>query len=145
MTAGDAMAGPQLRASSFEIAYGWFHRFVAACCLVFGLLYWTRLVGYYPGDLWRFDLMPVHWQVAAVSLATLYPLAASGLWMVASWGPVIWVICAATETIMYLGFPELFGHRPTVLALHGLTAALFVVFRIALFIGGHRRRRLGED
>ena len=44
-------------------------------------------------------------------LAVFFPFAAAGLWMLASWGPVIWFICAVTETVMYAGFPELFGHH----------------------------------
>ena len=38
-----------------------------------------RLIGFYDGPLWRFDLMPVHWQIAAVTLSVFYPFAASGL------------------------------------------------------------------
>ena len=67
---------------------------IAAYCLLFGVLYWIRLIGYYAGPLWRFDLMPVHWRVAGVMLAAFFPFAAIGLWMLASWGPVIWFICA---------------------------------------------------
>ena len=84
------------------------------------MLYWIRLIGFYDGPLWRFDLMPVHWQVAAVVLAAFFPFAAIGLWMLASWGPVIWFICAATETVMYLGFPDLFGQRMLIVASHAL-------------------------
>jgi hypothetical protein len=83
-----------------ELTFAWFHRVIALYCLLFGVLYWVRLIGYYDGALWRFDLMPVHWQVAAVTLAALFPFAAIGLWMLASWGPVIWFICAATETVV---------------------------------------------
>lgn len=140
MTMG-AMAGQHLRVSAVELAYQWLHRAVAALCLLFGLLYWVRLVGYYKGDLWRFDLMPSYWQVAAVSLAVLYPLAASGLWMLASWGPVIWLICAAAETVMFLGFPELYGHRMPVVVAHATIGLLFLAFRIALFVEQRRRRQ----
>lgn len=133
--------GAQLpRVSLLEQAYGWFHRLVAACCLMFGLSYWVRLVGYYDGALWRFDLMPVPWQVAGVVLAVLFPFAASGLWMVATWGPVIWFICAAGETAMYLAFPEIFGSRPGLLAVHAGTLALFAAFRLAIFVEARRRR-----
>ena len=82
---------------------------IALYCLLFGVLYWIRLIGIYDGALWRFDLMPVHWRVTTVVLAAFFPFAGIGLWMMASWGPVIWFICAATEAVMYLGFPELFG------------------------------------
>jgi len=135
------MAGQHLRVSVAEQAYQWLHRAVAALCLMFGLLYWVRLVGYYKGDLWRFDLMPPYWQAAAVSLAVLYPLAASGLWMLASWGPVIWLICAAAETVMFAGFPELYGHRMAVVAAHAVIGLLFLGLRAALYVERRRRRR----
>ena len=60
----------------------------------------------------------------------LYPFAASGLWMLASWGPVIWFVCAAAETVMYAGFPELYGRRDLVLVVHALTAVTYAGFRL---------------
>lgn len=128
-----------LAISTVEMAYQWFHRAVALYCLLFGLGYWVRLVGFYNGSLWRFDLMPPHWQVAAVALAVLFPFAASGLWMIASWGAAIWFICAATETLMYAGFPELYGSRFPIVVIHALVLVVFIAFRAALF--WERRRR----
>jgi hypothetical protein len=124
--------------SMTQAAFGWFQRLVALYCLLFGIYYWIRLVGFYPGSLWRFDLMPVQWQVAATALAVLFPFAAIGLWMLSSWGPVIWFICAATEAIMYAGLPELFGRRDPVLATHLAVALIYAGFRLALFL---QRRR----
>lgn len=136
-----ATAGQHLRGTAVELGYRCLHRAVALLCLLFGLLYWVRLVGYYQGDLWRFDLMPSYWQVAAVSLAVLYPLAGSGLWMVASWGPVIWLICATAETVMHLGFPELYGGGMAVVATHAVIGLLFLGFRAVLFAEQHRRSK----
>mgnify|MGYP000866430154 CR=1 FL=1 len=142
MTPGaGAMTGRHPAGTVVELAYQWFHRAVAALCLLFGLLYWVRLMGYYQGSLWRFDLMPVHWQVAAVSLAVLYPLAASGLWMLASWGAVIWTVCAVCEAAMHLGFPELYGPRPGVVAAHAGIGLVFLSFQAALFVERRRRRK----
>ncbi len=121
-----------------EQAFVWFQRLVAGYCLLFGVLYWVRLIGLYDGPLWRFDLMPVHWQVAAVTLAVFYPFAAIGLWMLASWGPVIWVICAVTETAMYFFFQDLYGHRLLIVSSHLAVAVLYIAFR--LFIHWQRRR-----
>lgn len=129
------------RVSSVEFAYEWFCRGIAVCCLFFGLAYWVRLIGLYDGALWRFDLMPLHWQVAGVVLSVLFPIAATGLWMAVSWGPVIWVIAAATEIAMYAGFPELYGFRPALVALHLATVAAFVAFRVLLFLEQRRRAR----
>jgi hypothetical protein len=46
---------------------------------------------------------------------------------------VIWVICAATETIMYLGFPDLFGQRWPIVASHALVVALYATFRLVIY------------
>ena len=118
-----------------------FQRVIAAYCLLFGTLYWVKLIGLYPGPLWRFDLMPVYWQVSAVTLATLFPFAAAGLWMLASWGPVIWFICAVTETVMYAGFPQLFGQRLLIVASHCVVAAIYLAFRVVIHLQKRRSRR----
>lgn len=129
-----------LAPSSAELAFVWLQRAVALYCLMFGVLYWIRLVGFYPGNLWRFDLMPVYWQVASVALAVFFPFAAIGLWMTASWGVVVWVICAIAETIMYIGYPELFGRRLPIVASHIVTLGLYLGFWIWL----RRQRRKAE-
>jgi hypothetical protein len=86
--------------TTLEVSWRWFHRAVAAFGMLCGLYYWTRLIGINDGAAWRFDLMPLHWQVASVSLAVLFPFAASGLWMISSWGAVIWFLCAVIEVTM---------------------------------------------
>ncbi len=126
-----------------ESAFVWFQRLIAGYCLLFGVLYWVRLIGFYDGPLWRFDLMPVHWQVAAVTLAVFYPFAAIGLWMLASWGPVIWAICALTETIMYFVFPDLYGHRLIIVTSHLVVALFYAAFRTAIVLQRRRQERYG--
>ena len=133
-------ARPLLQLSAAEAAFEWFQRVMAAYCLLFGVLYWVRLIGLYDGTLWRFDLMPVHWQVASVTLAVFFPFASIGLWMFASWGAVIWFICAITEAVMYAGFPELFGHRHSILISHVFVLLLYASFRIVI----HLQRRHAE-
>lgn len=130
-----------LRATTLDLGWDWFHRAVALFGLLCGLYYWTRLIGINDGEMWRFDLMPVHWRVASVSLAVLFPFAASGLWMVSSWGAVIWFLCAAIEIVIHVGFPELYGARPLLVALHVAIAAAYCAFRVAFFL---RRRRQAD-
>jgi hypothetical protein len=122
-----------LRPTATEMAFACFLRVVAVYCLFFGILYWVRLIGLYPGSLWRFDLMPVEWQVAAATLAVLFPFAAIGLWMLASWGPVIWFLCAVIESTMYAGFPALFGQRYPIVAAHILVALIYIALRLAIY------------
>lgn len=121
-----------LRPSFLETGFAWFLRMVALFCLIFGIFYWIRLIGLYDGLSWRFDLMPIHWKIAASSLAVLFPFAAIGLWLMASWGPVLWFTCAATETVMYVLRGDLFAYRPTIAITHGVIAAIYILFRIAI-------------
>lgn len=121
-----------LAPSNAELIFYWFHRVIAAYCLMFGILYWVRLIGIYDGPAWRFDLMPAYWQVASVTLAALFPFAAIGLWMLASWGPVVWFICAAAETIMYVGLPQLFGEKVLIVVSHLCVALVYVGIRLAI-------------
>lgn len=123
-----------------ETSFVWFQRLISAYCLLFGVFYWVRLVGFYDGSLWRFDLMPVHWQVAAVTLATFYPFAGIGLWMLASWGPVIWAICALTEAGVYFAYPDPYGYGLLIVSSHVVVALLYTAFRVLI----HWQRRNAE-
>lgn len=132
-----------MRPTTVEQIFAIFLRGVAGYCLLFGILHWVRLIGVYDGPLWRFDLMPVHWQIAAVTLAVFFPFAGIGLWMVASWGPVIWFICAATETVMYGCFPDLYGHRPLIVMSHVAVALFYLAFRGLIYWQKKRATRQG--
>lgn len=123
-----------LRTTTLQRSWLWFHRVVAIFGLLSGLVYWARLIGVSDGAQWRFDLMAVHWQVASVTLAVLFPFAASGLWMLASWGAVIWFLCAAIEVGMHAGFPDMFGARPALVAAHVLIALVYCGFRLIFFL-----------
>jgi len=139
MVRSAGVAGPTVA----EATFAWFLRIIAAYSLLFGVLYWVRLIGFYDEPLWRFDLMPVYWQVAVSMLAVFYPFAAIGLWMLASWGPVIWVICAVTEVVMYAGFPDLFGHRFAVIVSHVVVALIYTAFRVVIFLQKREAERQG--
>ncbi|MBZ9655231.1 DUF6163 family protein [Phyllobacterium lublinensis] len=117
-----------------QMGFVWFLRLVSIYCLVAGVGYWAQLSGYYEGLLWRFDLMPWQWKVATVSLAMLYPVASTGLWMMVSWGPVIWFVAAAGETLMFTVFSHYFFYRPQIAIVHGCVALLYIAFRIVLFL-----------
>lgn len=134
-------AATSIRQRPVEQLFSWFLRIIAGYCLLFGILYWIRLIGVYDGTLWRFDLMPVHWQIASVTLAVMFPFAAIGLWMLTSWGPVIWFICAATETTMYVAYSDLYGRRLLIVVAHLLVALVYVVFRLILW---WQRRKAGQ-
>ena len=122
-----------LHATSAQIAFMWFQRVIAGYCLLFGVLYWIRLIGVYDGPLWRFDLMPLQWQAATVTLAVLFPFAAIGLWMLTAWGAAVWFLCAVIEMVMYVGMPEIFGNRQLIVLSHAAVMLLYVAFRFVIY------------
>ncbi|OHV72194.1 DUF6163 family protein [Ensifer sp. LCM 4579] len=124
-----------------EILFGWFLRLVSIACFWFALEYWAMLIGFSHGGAGRFDLLPPQWRAAATALAVVYPVAAIGLWLLVSWGPVVWVVAAAIEIAMYESYPGIFGARPLLLLLHGSVAVTFVLFRAVLYFQRLRQAR----
>ncbi|WP_375625848.1 MULTISPECIES: DUF6163 family protein [unclassified Bartonella] len=119
------------RISKINLIYNCYLRFLALICLVLGICYWIRLVGVFPGILWRFDLMPWQWQFASAILAILYPIALVGLWMYSLWGIIVWWIAALIEaiTIYYSDFI----YQPFLPLFHGILFLAFIILQIVMF------------
>jgi hypothetical protein len=118
-----------------------FLRLVAVSSLWFALQYWAMLTGFSFNGQGRFDLLPPAWKGAYTALAVLFPVAAVGLWLLVSWGPVIWLIAAATEVAMHEAYPSVFGIDRLLVYTHGAVAAVFVLFRLALLFQRRRQAR----
>jgi hypothetical protein len=125
---------PARKMGTLDITFRLFLRVVAFGCLVSGLQYWMKLIGFSDHGAYRFDLAPSHWRFVMASLSVLMPVAAVGLWMEVSWGAVIWVLAAGMEIGMYQLLPQWFGEKPLVLALHALVAATYIAFRLAFLV-----------
>ncbi|OCW56788.1 DUF6163 family protein [Hoeflea olei] len=125
---------PEAGSGTLEASFRLFVRLVALGCLIAGLQYWGRLIGYSDGGQSRFDLLPHYWQFAATSLAVLLPVAAVGLWMQVSWGPVLWVVAAGSEIVMHKLFPHWYGERPLLVIAHVVVLFVYLGFRVALFL-----------
>ena len=114
-------------------------RLIGLLCLFWAVQYWDMVLGVTNTEM-HFDLLEPWWQVAAASLAVLMPVAAVGLWMTVSWGPVVWFVAAAIQVTMHYVFPHLFGERPILLALYIMVIALYAAFRLVLMIQKRERR-----
>ncbi|MCF3639519.1 DUF6163 family protein [Rhizobium sp. TRM95111] len=129
------------RVSLTDTLFMLFLRLVAASCVWFALQYWAMLTGFSFEGKGRFDLLPATWRAAYTALAVLFPVAAVGLWLLVSWGPVVWVIAAATEIVMHEFYPSVFGINRALVIAHMATAVVFVLFRIAVFLERRRQAR----
>lgn len=111
-----------------------FLRMVAVACLWFALNTWSDVIGYGSNGILRFDLLDTDMQAAAASLSVLYPVAAIGLWLKGSWGPVVWTMAAAVEVARHESFPGIFGTAGPTLLMIASTVVLYVALRITLWL-----------
>ncbi|MCB1444386.1 MAG: hypothetical protein KDJ87_00960 [Rhizobiaceae bacterium] len=111
-----------------------FLRLVAAGCLWFGFRIWSDLIGYGSGGALRIDLLDTDQQAAVACLAVLYPIAAIGLWLRGSWGPVVWTLAAAVEIARHETLAGSFiDAAPTLLAI-AATVPVYIALRLTLWL-----------
>lgn len=118
-----------------------FLRLMAVLCLWFALQYWAMLTGYSLGGKGRFDLLPAAWKAASTALAVMFPVAAVGLWLLAPWGAVVWVLAAATEIAMHEFYPSIFGIKPLLVFAHIAVAVVYVLFQVARLLQRRKQAR----
>jgi hypothetical protein len=123
-----------------QLAFVWFLRLMAAISMISGLSYWAQLTGLAAADLPRFDELPVHWQVPWVSLAVLLPCASMGLWMLTSWGIVLWVIASVLEIAVYGVWADSYISRPAVVFGHVIALLALAAILASLALQRYRER-----
>ena len=70
------------------------------------------------------------------------PVAATGLWMRAQWGPVLWFVAAVGEIAIYSVFARHFEYRPLVVGFNAVCLLIYVVFRVLLYLEKRRLSRV---
>jgi Family of unknown function (DUF6163) len=105
----------------------WLMRITATLCMMRGIYYWMDLIGLFKIDF--NDLTSFH-QIAIVLFAAIYCFAATGLWMIASWGVALWVIAVMGEASILILEPNLITQSETI-----VDKAMKLSSPICLFIG----------
>ena len=137
-TLGDELreVGPT-RAQSILV---WFLRIMSVATMVAGLNYWIQLTGIGGGALPRFDLLPLHWQVPCVILAILLPSASMGMWMLTSWGVVLWCVSMLIEIAIYGIWSDIYVWKPYLVGGHALKLAILAVIVGTVLVQRFRAR-----
>ncbi|WP_181705410.1 DUF6163 family protein [Chthonobacter rhizosphaerae] len=63
--------------------------------------------------------------VATIFFSVADLVAAVGLWLLASWGTVVWLIAALTEVVLHTVFKDIFGLDITLIAFHVATVIVY--------------------
>ena len=121
--------------SKLERIVLYYFRFVAGMMLIYGIHYWMMLIGLTDNAV-RFDTMPNHWRVVAVTLSVLMPVASLGLWGFQRWGIAIWLIIILIEFTVYYGFSQLFGEKPGILIFHLCSFIVLIISQALIYLAG---------
>lgn len=84
-------------------------RLNALIWLFAGVLQWARLVGFLEWGNLHFWEMPMEMRTPIVLFAVLDLVAAVGLWLGVSWGPVMWLFAILCQVVTHTVFSDLYG------------------------------------
>lgn len=135
MIGGSEDATPPRRGFDPRLALVLYMRLLSVVFILSGLSRWALVVGLAaPPE--GFLSMPGQVVVATVFFAVTDLVAAVGLWLLAPWGAVVWMIDALTETTLNTLFSDVYGMDRGLIAFH---VGAVVVYAILTFL--HERSR----
>ena len=102
--------GTRDEGTRFGFALLAFMRATAAVWIVQGLLQWHAVLSTGSGGLSSFATLAPPAMAAAVFFAVVDFIAAIGLWLVAPWGGVIWLVAAGAQILVLVVMPGFFDH-----------------------------------
>jgi hypothetical protein len=127
MATRDEMTTVAPPADPYRTALVYFEIALAVLMLGLGLREWAVIVGLASS---RFEALPAAAKVAVMYLAVADIVAAVGLWMRVAWGRVIFIAAAVSEVALHTVFIATFGSSWTIVALHGITLAVYAILAI---------------
>lgn len=101
-------------------------RFAAMALLVAGLLRASLIFGI-TLDGQSFMTLDANWRAAVLALVFIDLFAAVGLWIGATWGPVMWAVAVFVESAMYTLLADRFGAYPERVTVHLILFGLFLI------------------
>jgi uncharacterized membrane protein len=123
------------RASTLRLIYV---RLLALGFLGLGLFQWSELLGAVHTGAPDFFTLTIQAQAAILFFAVANLVAAVGLWLMATWGIVIWFSAAGARVVRHTVFASTFGWTPVASGAECIGLILFIVFIIFEARAEHR-------
>lgn len=101
-------------------------RVLSVVFIVSGLKRWGIILGPLAPD-GSFANLPTELAVATIFFSVADLVAAVGLWLLASWGTVVWLITALTEVVLHSLFRDLFGFDPFLISFHVTSVFIYAL------------------
>jgi uncharacterized membrane protein (DUF2068 family) len=77
-----------------------------------------------------FEAQPLAWQTATVFFAVIDLVAATGLWLAAAWGAVVWLTASVSMAAVEVIFPQVYGGRMAVVAVESVLLCVYLFLAI---------------
>jgi len=90
---------------NWERANVWFLRTLALAWLAQGLVAWGTILGVDPTVARSFEARAMTFQAVTIYFAVADVMAGVGLWLLAPWGVVVWLIAAVSRLVLGFVFP----------------------------------------
>jgi hypothetical protein len=90
---------------NWERANTWFLRALAMAWIAQGLQAWATILGVDLVAAPPFEARPMTQQAVTVYFAVIDLLAAVGLWLLAPWGGVVWLLAVVSKLVLSFVFP----------------------------------------
>ncbi len=116
----------------------WFHRLLALAWLAKGLVSWAVILGVEPFATLPFEGRAPTFQALTIYFAVLDLLAAVGLWLLAPWGAVVWLIAAVSRLVAGFVFPAAAALAPLAA---GWLGGIVVLFMVLSWLAGRSEPR----
>lgn len=104
----------------------WYHRSLALGWLLLGLVAWSVIIGVDLVTTRSFEARAATFQAVTIYFAVVDILAGVGLWLLAPWGGVVWLIAAVSRLVIGFVFPAAHPMGPASAAAFGLCILLFM-------------------
>lgn len=115
------------RMPSFESVLHVYVRLLAIFMLVAGLSYWSAIIGIRNVDGVAFLDLGLQMQGTIVFFGILDLVTAIGLWLLSSWGTVLWLFRSLAQVVMYSLFSSIFGRSPFEVVFYISAIALYLI------------------
>lgn len=115
----------------------WFLRTLALGWVVLGLAAWSVIVGADIVSTRPFEGRAMTFQAVTIYFAVIDILAAVGLWLLAPWGTVVWLIAVVSRLVIGFVFPA--AHPMNLTSIASFTACILLFTWLAWMVS-HRPR-----
>jgi hypothetical protein len=111
--------------------FTWFCRALALGWIVLGLFAWAQIIDLIPAGPRGFEARATTFQGITIYFAVIDLVAAVGLWLLAPWGLVVWLIAAVSRIVLALTFPAAAGIGAGALIALGVVVVLSLALAFA--------------